>query len=210
MLVQYEATTHKSALTVLVGEASTSKAKGKRARHWKRKKGKEKAIAATASTEGGPASPMGMAKGKGKVGDSQRSRANDACMHCQGKGHWKRECPQLLSNPGMFVIEVNVITNSAFWVSNTGCGAQICNNLQLLKRNRRLNKDEMILRLGNGKTAAVEAVGSLNLVISDHIRIKLKNCYYVQSMIKNIISIPVLDNDGYVFAINKMVFFYDR
>ncbi|KAL0448026.1 UNVERIFIED_CONTAM: hypothetical protein Slati_1930500 [Sesamum latifolium] len=31
MLVQYEATTHKSAPVVLVGEASTSKAKGKRA-----------------------------------------------------------------------------------------------------------------------------------------------------------------------------------
>ncbi|KAL0439636.1 UNVERIFIED_CONTAM: hypothetical protein Slati_2446600 [Sesamum latifolium] len=39
MLVQYEATTKKSALLVLVGEASTSKAKGKRAGRWKRKKG---------------------------------------------------------------------------------------------------------------------------------------------------------------------------
>ncbi|KAL0402044.1 UNVERIFIED_CONTAM: hypothetical protein Slati_4234300, partial [Sesamum latifolium] len=40
MLVQYEATTHKSEPAVLVGEASTSKAKGKGARRWKRKKGK--------------------------------------------------------------------------------------------------------------------------------------------------------------------------
>ncbi|KAL0463020.1 UNVERIFIED_CONTAM: hypothetical protein Slati_0189600 [Sesamum latifolium] len=40
MLVQYEATTHKSEPMVLVGEASTSKAKGKGARRWKRKKGK--------------------------------------------------------------------------------------------------------------------------------------------------------------------------
>ncbi|KAL0402061.1 UNVERIFIED_CONTAM: Copia protein [Sesamum latifolium] len=31
-----------------------------------------------------------MGKGKGKVGGSQRSRANDVCMHCQGKGHWKK------------------------------------------------------------------------------------------------------------------------
>ncbi|KAL0439392.1 UNVERIFIED_CONTAM: hypothetical protein Slati_2422200 [Sesamum latifolium] len=38
MLVQYEAATHKSAPAVLVGEASTSKAKGKRAERWKRKK----------------------------------------------------------------------------------------------------------------------------------------------------------------------------
>ncbi|KAL0449016.1 UNVERIFIED_CONTAM: hypothetical protein Slati_1458000 [Sesamum latifolium] len=101
MLVQYETTTHKFEPAVLVGEASTSKTKGKGARHWRRKKGKGTAVTATASTRGAPpAAPKG--KGKGKVGGSHRSKANDVCMHCQGKGHWKRECPQLLSNPGMF------------------------------------------------------------------------------------------------------------
>ncbi|KAL0427579.1 UNVERIFIED_CONTAM: hypothetical protein Slati_2932700 [Sesamum latifolium] len=48
MLVQYEATTHKSEPTVLVGEASTSKAKGKGARCWRRKKEKGTAVTATA------------------------------------------------------------------------------------------------------------------------------------------------------------------
>ncbi|KAL0439153.1 UNVERIFIED_CONTAM: hypothetical protein Slati_2398300 [Sesamum latifolium] len=144
ILVQYEATIHKSAPAVLIREASTSKAKSKRAGCWNRKKGKGKAITATASTEGAPAAPKG--KGKGKVVGSQRSKANDVCMHCQEKRHWKRECPQLLSNPGMLVIEVNMITNVASWVLDAGCGAHICNNLQVLERSRRLSKDEMILR----------------------------------------------------------------
>ncbi|KAL0405486.1 UNVERIFIED_CONTAM: hypothetical protein Slati_3862500 [Sesamum latifolium] len=86
MLVQYEATTPKSTSAVLVGEASTSKAKGKRAGHWKRKKGKRKTVAATASATGALAALVGKGKGKGKIGGSQRSRANDVCMHCQGKG----------------------------------------------------------------------------------------------------------------------------
>ncbi|KAL0327883.1 UNVERIFIED_CONTAM: hypothetical protein Scaly_2220900 [Sesamum calycinum] len=43
MLVQYEATIKKSASSVLIGEASTSKVKGKRAGYCKRKKGKTKA-----------------------------------------------------------------------------------------------------------------------------------------------------------------------
>ncbi|KAL0394433.1 UNVERIFIED_CONTAM: hypothetical protein Slati_4409500, partial [Sesamum latifolium] len=73
-------------------------AKGKKAGRWKRKKGKGQVIAATASAGGAPAAPT--EKGKGKVGGSQRLRENVVCMHCQGKGHWKRECPQLLSNPG--------------------------------------------------------------------------------------------------------------
>ncbi|KAL0345572.1 UNVERIFIED_CONTAM: hypothetical protein Sradi_4388500 [Sesamum radiatum] len=85
MLVQYEATTHKSEPAVLVGEASTSKAKGKGARHWKRKKGKRTTVTATASTGGAPPAAS-KGKGKRKVGGSQRLKANDVCMHCQGKG----------------------------------------------------------------------------------------------------------------------------
>ncbi|KAL0455215.1 UNVERIFIED_CONTAM: Retrovirus-related Pol polyprotein from transposon TNT 1-94 [Sesamum latifolium] len=182
MLVQYEATTHKSEPAVLVGETSTSKVKGKGSRRRKRKKGKGTVVIATASTGGAPPAAS-KGKGKGNVGGSQRSKANDVCIHCQGKGHWKRECPQLLSNPGMFVVEINMISNSASWVLDTGCGAHICNNLQMLKRSRRLSKDEMILRLGDGKAVAAEAVGSLRLVVSNHIRIDLKDCYFVPSKI---------------------------
>ncbi|KAL0455064.1 UNVERIFIED_CONTAM: hypothetical protein Slati_0845600 [Sesamum latifolium] len=175
MLVQYEATTHKSEPAVMVGEASTFKAKGKRAERWKRKKGKRKAVVATASAGGAPAAPTG--KDKGNVGGSQQSRSNDVCMHCQGKGHWKRECPQLLSNPGIFVVEVNMISSAAFWVLDTEYGAHICNNLQVLERSRKLRKDEMILRLGDGKAVAAEAVGSLSLVY--HLLGTLVNDLYI-------------------------------
>ncbi|KAL0462630.1 UNVERIFIED_CONTAM: hypothetical protein Slati_0150600 [Sesamum latifolium] len=113
MLVQYETMTYKSAPVIFVGEASTSKAKGKRTGRWKRKKGKKKTVAATASASSIPVAPVGMGKGKGKV----------------------------------------------------------------LERSRRLSEDEMILRLGDGNTIAAEAMGSLNLVISDHILIQLKDCY---------------------------------
>ncbi|KAL0458699.1 UNVERIFIED_CONTAM: hypothetical protein Slati_0497100 [Sesamum latifolium] len=122
MLVQYEATTHKSKPTVLVEEASTSKAKGRGAKRWKRKKSKGTAVTATTRTGGAPpAAPKG--KGKGKVRGSQQ--------------------------------------------------------LKVLKRSRKLSKDEMILRLGDGKAVAAEAVGSLSLVVSNHIRIDLKDCYFV-------------------------------
>ncbi|KAL0427488.1 UNVERIFIED_CONTAM: hypothetical protein Slati_2923600 [Sesamum latifolium] len=181
MLVQYEATAHKSEPAVLVGEASTSKAKGKGARRWKkRRRARERRSQPLLAPEVLPSAPK--EKGKWKVGGSQRSKANDVCMHCQGKGHWKRECPQLLSNPGMFVVGINMISNSASWVLDTGCGAHICNDLQVLERSRRLSKDEMILRLGNGKAVVAEVVGSLRLVVSNHIRIDLKDCYFVPSV----------------------------
>ncbi|KAL0285858.1 UNVERIFIED_CONTAM: hypothetical protein Scaly_2807000 [Sesamum calycinum] len=65
ILVQYMETTHKSIPAVLVGDVSTSKAKGKRAGCWKRNKGKGKTIAATASATGAPLLWWEWAKGKG-------------------------------------------------------------------------------------------------------------------------------------------------
>ncbi|KAL0463268.1 UNVERIFIED_CONTAM: hypothetical protein Slati_0214400 [Sesamum latifolium] len=173
MLVQYEVTTKKSPPSVLIGEASTSKAKGKRDGRWKRKKGKAKAkvVVATKDAMSAPVAPVGMGKGRRKMGTQQQSRTNDICAHCREKGHWKRDCPKLPPKQGMFVVEV-------------------------LQRSRKLSKDDVVLRLGDGKAVAAEAVGTVNLVISDRVRLELKDYYFVPSMIKNIISIPLLDNAG--------------
>ncbi|KAL0340207.1 UNVERIFIED_CONTAM: hypothetical protein Sradi_4537500 [Sesamum radiatum] len=89
MLVQYEATTKKSEPSVLVEEASTSKAKGKRARRWKRKKGKAKDGASTLSA---PVALVGMGKGKGKVVPSQSGQMMLYAL--PGKGPLKEGVPQ--------------------------------------------------------------------------------------------------------------------
>ncbi|KAK4407821.1 hypothetical protein Sango_0363100 [Sesamum angolense] len=47
--------------------------------------------------------------------------------------------------------------------------------LEVLETSKKLSKDEMILRLGDGKAVAAEAMGSINLVIGDHIQIVLKD-----------------------------------
>ncbi|KAL0430738.1 UNVERIFIED_CONTAM: Transposon Ty2-B Gag-Pol polyprotein [Sesamum radiatum] len=150
MLVQYEATTRKFEPSVLVGEASTFKARGKGARRWKRKKGKGTAVTATASTGVLLLLP-------------RRERA--------------KERSGVLSSRGQMMC--------AFIVMERGTGRGSVYNsspTQVLQRSRKLSKDEMILRLGDGKAVAVEAVGSLSLVASNHVRIELKDCYYVPSM----------------------------
>ncbi|KAL0287194.1 UNVERIFIED_CONTAM: Retrovirus-related Pol polyprotein from transposon TNT 1-94 [Sesamum calycinum] len=148
-----------------------------------------------------------MGKGKKRMGTQQQLRANNICAYCREKGHWKRNCPDLSSDQGMFVVKVNMVTNSASWVLDTGCGAHICNDLQVLQRSRKLSKDEVVLRLGDGKAVAAKAVGIINLVVSDRVRLELKDCYFVPSMMKNIISIPLFDNDDFEFLINKNYFY---
>ncbi|KAL0394960.1 UNVERIFIED_CONTAM: hypothetical protein Slati_4462200 [Sesamum latifolium] len=97
MLVQYEVTIEKSAPSVLVGETSTSKAKGKVVGREKRKK--DETYSTTASTSSAPVTPLGGGKGKRKM-VRQSKIPNDVYNYCQEKGHWKREFPKLLSNKG--------------------------------------------------------------------------------------------------------------
>ncbi|KAL0427759.1 UNVERIFIED_CONTAM: hypothetical protein Slati_2950700 [Sesamum latifolium] len=95
MFVQYEATIEKSAPLVLVGEASTSKAKGKVVGREKRKK--DETSSTTTSTLSAPVTPLG--RGKGKRKRVRQSRIpNDVCIYFRDKGRWKREYPKLLSN----------------------------------------------------------------------------------------------------------------
>ncbi|KAL0455286.1 UNVERIFIED_CONTAM: Retrovirus-related Pol polyprotein from transposon TNT 1-94 [Sesamum latifolium] len=54
--------------------------------------------------------------------------------------------------------------------------------IQVLERSRKISKDEMILRLGDGKAVVAETVGSLRLVVSSHIRIDFKDVYFVPNV----------------------------
>ncbi|KAL0395401.1 UNVERIFIED_CONTAM: hypothetical protein Slati_4506300, partial [Sesamum latifolium] len=125
MLVQYEAMTHKSEPAVLVGEASTSKAKGKGARRWKSKKGKGTTVTITASTGGAPVADR-RARGRLRVLSGQGQMMCACIAKKMGIGR------ESVHNSSLqyLVVEVNMISNSASWVLNTGCGAHICNNLQ--------------------------------------------------------------------------------
>ncbi|KAL0396340.1 UNVERIFIED_CONTAM: hypothetical protein Scaly_0082400 [Sesamum calycinum] len=105
---------------VLVGEASTSKAKGKRARRWKRKKEKGKITTPLLAPRVLLLLPVERAKGKERLEVlSGRRQMMSACIAKQmgiGGGSVHNSSPT-----------------------------------QVLERNRKLSKDEMILRLGDGE-----------------------------------------------------------
>ncbi|KAL0285974.1 UNVERIFIED_CONTAM: hypothetical protein Sradi_7159100 [Sesamum radiatum] len=103
----------------------------------------------------------------------------------------------------MFVVEVNMISNSASWVLDTGCGAHICNDFQVLQRSRRLSKNEMILRQGDGKAVTAEAEGSVRLVVSSHIRIDLKDVYFVPNDVYHLLG--TLVNSLYILQQSNLI-----
>ena len=98
-------------------------------------------------------------KGKGKsvvqaTTPKIKVYANSDCYYCNGKGHWKRNCPKYLadlkvgnvphaSGSGMTVIEINVATSLNDWVLDTGSCAHICSNVKTLKIERKLSNREV-------------------------------------------------------------------
>ena len=87
------------------------------------------------------------------------------------------------------VIDV-YLTNarSSAWVFDTGSVAHICNSKQGLRIKRRLAKDKLTMRVGNGSKVDVISVGTLPLHLPSGLVLDLNNCYLVPALSMNIIS----------------------
>jgi len=155
-------------------------------------------------------------KGAGKTGSQSNSKdgakSETECFYCKGTGHWKRNCKKYLEDKKsgktgkvITVIQVNVIDvllareNSKSWVFDTGSVAHICNSIQGLQKVRRLAKNEVVMRVGNGAGIAAQSVGIMPLRLPSGFILELSNCYFVPALCRNIISGSCLVRDGYSY-----------
>jgi hypothetical protein len=168
-----------------------------------------------------PAPPA--SKGKGKVVKTNHPKPkkgatpDQACHYCSNVGHWKRNCPKFLEDKktgrvttdGNFSSNIHMIdincTSQSVWVFDTGCGSHLCNHLQGLKDVRQLAKGDIDLRVGNGAKVAAISVGIYVIILPSGLELYLNNCYYVPTLSKNIISISVLDTEGFCFSIKNRI-----
>jgi GAG-pre-integrase domain len=124
----------------------------------------------------------------------------------------KRNCPQfledknnenVLSSSGILVIEINLATFISDWVLDTGSCAHICSNMQALKNKRLLGKGEMQLRIGNGASVAVVAVGDSDFHLPSGLILELSSVYFVPSISRKFISVSCMDMDDFTFFFIK-------
>ena len=124
-------------------------------------------------------------------------------------GHLKQNCPKYLADKkdgkvkgifDIYVIDV-YLTNarSSACVFDTFLVANICRSKQGLRIKRRLAKDEVTTRVGNGSKVNVIAVGTLPLHLPSGLVLDPNNCYLVPALSMNIISGSCLKRDGYSF-----------
>ncbi|XP_040251457.2 uncharacterized protein [Aegilops tauschii subsp. strangulata] len=88
-------------------------------------------------------------KGAGKTGTQTNSKSGakneTECFYCKGTGHWKRNCKKYLEDKK---------------TGKTGKGIIVIQGLQKV---RKLAKNEVLLRVGNGTGIAAQAVGIIPL-----------------------------------------------
>ena len=109
----------------------------------------------------------------------------------------------------IFVIDIN-LHSSSDWVFDTGCGSHIVNHMQGFNISRKIEKGELDVRVENGARVAALAIGSYSLKLPSGLVLKLNNCYYVPSLTKNIISVSVLDTEGFSFEIKDKCCFISK
>src|SRR4051812_38928788 len=177
---------------VLMVNKTTKFKKGKSKQKGHFKKGGKKVTAPTKKTRPGP-------------------KPDTGCFYCKGEGHWKRNFPKYLADlkngnikkkgiSDIHVIDVYLTsTRSSAWVFDTGSVAHICNSKQVLQNKRKLVKNEVMIRVGNGSKVDVIAVGTLPLHLPSGLVLYLNNCYLVPALSMNIISGSCLLRDGYLF-----------
>ena len=90
-------------------------------------------------------------------------------------------------------------SRSSAWVFDTGSVAHICNSKKELRNKRRLARDEVTMRIGNGSKVDVIAVGTHALQLPSGLVMNLNNCYLVPALSRNIVSGSCLLRDGYSF-----------
>ncbi|GKC61427.1 retrotransposon protein, putative, ty1-copia subclass, partial [Tanacetum coccineum] len=85
---------------------------------------------------------------------------DSVCHHYKEVGHWRRKCPS-------YQAKLKRRKNSSM-ASTSGYGTHICNTLQGLRRSKKLKHRALSLYMGNGIRAAVEAIGSFDLILPSY------------------------------------------
>ncbi|KAK1697208.1 hypothetical protein QYE76_013905, partial [Lolium multiflorum] len=174
MLKSAEVEIQKEHQVLMVNKTTKFKKQGKPKKDLK--KGGKKAAAPPEKPKGGP-------------------KPDTDCYYCNGKGHWKRNCPKYLADlkSGLVKKKKGISDIHVIDVYLTG------SRTSELRNKRSLARDEVTMRVGNGSKVDVIAVGTLPLHLPSGLVLDLNNCYLVPALSMNIISGSCLMQDGYSF-----------
>jgi hypothetical protein len=137
------------------------------------------------------------------------------CRHCKQEGHYMRDCVDFLKwlnlrgknkcKDLITSIDESLYLNysSCTWWIDSDATIHVVHSLQGLSMRRTLPRGEKTIRVANDEKAEVEAIGELQLEISNGFTLYLHDVLYVPSMRRNLISVSCLDDDGFDCLFDK-------
>ncbi|KAK0580852.1 hypothetical protein LWI29_007090 [Acer saccharum] len=130
------------------------------------------------------------------------------CFLCGEKGHWKRNCPKSQNKKeegNVNYLETCFLADSPdSWIIDSGATNHVCYSLQGFQERRKLSKNEINLRLGNGTLVSASAVGDIRVYLDSRRHLDLIDVYYVPQFKRNLISVSCLNKFGYSVTFNKV------
>ena len=150
---------------------------------------------------------------KRKIEKKPRDKSKIKCFYCNKKGHYKTDCAEYkayraskVNGKELLVLEACLVEDSNnLWVVDSGATNHVCFSKQGFKETTSLQSRNFSLRTGEGNTVLAEAVGDVYLYFDEHRYILLKDCFYVPSFKRNLISVSCLINDGFSVVFNKSI-----
>lgn len=148
--------------------------------------------------------PKFQKKDPGMSNSSNYSKNKPYCKFCRKDGHKQKDCKDFkewLTKKGNHLnmitesFNLNVPTNS--WWFDSGSMVHVTNSKQGFLTIQKLSRNQRTLKLGNGQEVAVEAVGTLQLIMKTGLCLKLYDTLFIPEITRNLVSGPKLDIDGY-------------